>query len=71
VDDAARILEVGCGTGLATEELRRVFPQAEITGIDILPVPGRLFRATAQGSRSSAAHWPTSSSATAAGSIWW
>jgi 2-polyprenyl-3-methyl-5-hydroxy-6-metoxy-1,4-benzoquinol methylase len=42
--DAARILEVGCGDGLATEELRRVFPQAEITGIDIQPVPGKLFR---------------------------
>src|SRR5438067_13840260 len=29
--DAATILEVGCGDGLATEQLRRAFPRAAIT----------------------------------------
>jgi 2-polyprenyl-3-methyl-5-hydroxy-6-metoxy-1,4-benzoquinol methylase len=42
--DAASILEVGCGDGLATEQLRRAFPRAAITGIDIQPPVGRLFR---------------------------
>ena len=41
--DAASILEVGCGDGLATEQLRRAFPRAAITGIDIQPAVGRLF----------------------------
>jgi len=42
--DAESILEVGCGDGLATQELRRAFPRAAITGIDIQPVVGKLFR---------------------------
>jgi len=42
--DASSILEVGCGDGLATAELRGAFPRAAITGIDIQPVVGRLFR---------------------------
>jgi 2-polyprenyl-3-methyl-5-hydroxy-6-metoxy-1,4-benzoquinol methylase len=42
--DASSILEVGCGDGLATEQLRRAFPKAAITGIDIQPAVGRLFR---------------------------
>jgi 2-polyprenyl-6-hydroxyphenyl methylase/3-demethylubiquinone-9 3-methyltransferase len=41
---AASILEIGCGDGLVTEELRRVFPQAEIVGIDVRPQLGTLFR---------------------------
>jgi trans-aconitate methyltransferase len=41
---ATSILEIGCGDGLVTEELRRVFPQAEIVGIDVRPEVGRLFR---------------------------
>ncbi len=30
-----RILEVGCGTGRNLQSLRKIFPQAEITGIDL------------------------------------
>jgi 2-polyprenyl-6-hydroxyphenyl methylase/3-demethylubiquinone-9 3-methyltransferase len=41
---ATSILEIGCGDGLVTEELRRVFPKAEITGIDIRAEIGTLFR---------------------------
>lgn len=41
--DAAEILEVGCGDGLATEHLRRAFPAAAITGIDVQKDIGRLF----------------------------
>ncbi|QHC36254.1 dethiobiotin synthase [Komagataeibacter xylinus] len=32
-----RILEIGCGTGFLTRELRRLFPQAYITATDIAP----------------------------------
>jgi 2-polyprenyl-3-methyl-5-hydroxy-6-metoxy-1,4-benzoquinol methylase len=42
--DAGTILEVGCGDGLATEQLRAAFPRAAITGIDIQPSVGKLFR---------------------------
>ncbi|MBI2134719.1 methyltransferase domain-containing protein [Candidatus Woesearchaeota archaeon] len=31
----ARILDLGCGTGLATAPLKKRFPKAEITGLDI------------------------------------
>lgn len=41
---ASRILEVGCGDGLFTTCLARVFPEAEILGIDIVGKPGRLYR---------------------------
>jgi 2-polyprenyl-3-methyl-5-hydroxy-6-metoxy-1,4-benzoquinol methylase len=40
----ARILEVGCGEGAMTERLARIYPQAEITAIDISPRLGRLYR---------------------------
>lgn len=30
-----RILELGCGTGRLTEELRRMFPAAELTAVDL------------------------------------
>ncbi|GBQ38313.1 ATP-dependent dethiobiotin synthetase BioD 1 [Komagataeibacter europaeus] len=33
----ARILEIGCGTGFLTRELRRLFPTAHITATDIAP----------------------------------
>ncbi|MBE7729139.1 dethiobiotin synthase [Komagataeibacter sp. FXV3] len=33
----ARILEIGCGTGFLTRELRRLFPAAHITATDIAP----------------------------------
>jgi SAM-dependent methyltransferase len=41
-----RILEVGCGEGAVTERLRATYPDAEITGIDIMPRVGRLYRGT-------------------------
>lgn len=33
----ARILELGCGTGILTAELRHAFPSATLTAIDIAP----------------------------------
>ena len=32
-----RILDLGCGSGLSTIELRRAFPNAEIVGVDLSP----------------------------------
>ena len=45
---AERILEVGCGEGALTERLSEVYPEAQITGIDITPRVGRLFRGDRQ-----------------------
>jgi 2-polyprenyl-6-hydroxyphenyl methylase/3-demethylubiquinone-9 3-methyltransferase len=42
--DAATILEIGCGEGALSERLSRAYPAAQITGIDITPRVGRLFR---------------------------
>jgi len=44
VPQARRILEVGCGEGAVTEQLARVYPDADILAIDITPRVGRLFR---------------------------
>ena len=44
VPAATEILEVGCGDGLVTERLALAFPGAALTGIDICPQPGRLYR---------------------------
>jgi len=41
---ARRILEVGCGEGAVCERLARRYPEARITGIDITPRTGRLFK---------------------------
>lgn len=41
---ADSVLEVGCGEGSLTEEIARCFPQSAITGIDITPRIGRLYR---------------------------
>jgi SAM-dependent methyltransferase len=46
-----RILEVGCGEGAVTERLVRTYPRAAITGIDISPNVGRLFRGPASAVR--------------------
>lgn len=35
IADPRRILEVGCGTGRNLKSLRRIFPDAEITGVDL------------------------------------
>lgn len=35
VSNPQRILEVGCGTGRNLQSLRRIFPHAEITGVDL------------------------------------
>ncbi|HMK65443.1 MAG TPA: class I SAM-dependent methyltransferase, partial [Thermodesulfobacteriota bacterium] len=41
---AEHILEVGCGEGLLTEQLQKVYPIADIIGIDINPRVGRLYK---------------------------
>ena len=41
---ASNILELGCGEGAVMERLVKAFPKASITGIDITPRIGRLFR---------------------------
>ena len=42
-----RILEVGCGEGAMTERLSKAYPAATVTGTDITPRIGRLFRGDA------------------------
>lgn len=39
-----RVLEIGCGDGVVTERLAAVFPDAQVTGIDVCAQPGRLSR---------------------------
>jgi SAM-dependent methyltransferase len=46
-----KILEVGCGEGAVTQRLNAVFPDAEITAIDITPRVGRLYRGPPKGVR--------------------
>jgi 2-polyprenyl-6-hydroxyphenyl methylase/3-demethylubiquinone-9 3-methyltransferase len=41
---ASNILELGCGEGAVIERLVKAFPEAYITGIDITPRVGRLFK---------------------------
>jgi 2-polyprenyl-3-methyl-5-hydroxy-6-metoxy-1,4-benzoquinol methylase len=38
------ILDVGCGEGMLVEYLAKAYPNAQITGIDITPRIGRLFK---------------------------
>jgi SAM-dependent methyltransferase len=49
VPRACNILEVGCGEGAITERLAQLFPQAQITAIDITPRAGRLYRGRSDG----------------------
>lgn len=35
--DPANVIDVGCGTGYCTRALKRKFPQARVTGIDLAP----------------------------------
>jgi 2-polyprenyl-3-methyl-5-hydroxy-6-metoxy-1,4-benzoquinol methylase len=39
-----RVLEVGAGDGAVAERLHRAFPDADYLGIDLIDVPGRLYR---------------------------
>jgi 2-polyprenyl-6-hydroxyphenyl methylase/3-demethylubiquinone-9 3-methyltransferase len=41
---ARKILEVGCGEGAVTQRLRRAYPDAQITAIDITSRVGRLYQ---------------------------
>jgi trans-aconitate methyltransferase len=41
---ARNILEIGCGEGAVVEKLAALYPEAAITGIDISPKAGRLFK---------------------------
>ncbi|KAK2051198.1 methyltransferase domain-containing protein [Colletotrichum caudatum] len=34
-----KILDIGCGTGIFTVQLARLFPSAEVIGVDLSPVP--------------------------------
>lgn len=43
-EEITQVLEVGCGEGAIIELLIEVFPNAHITGIDITPHIGRMFR---------------------------
>jgi SAM-dependent methyltransferase len=43
VPNPCRILEVGCGEGAVSERLAALYPDAEITAIDITPNVGRLY----------------------------
>lgn len=45
------VLDVGCGTGLATRALVERFPGAEVTGLDIAPEMVRRARAEVDGAR--------------------
>ena len=47
VPEPRRILEVGCGEGAMTERLTKAYPAATVTGTDITPRIGRLFRGDA------------------------
>jgi 2-polyprenyl-3-methyl-5-hydroxy-6-metoxy-1,4-benzoquinol methylase len=44
VPAAQQILEIGCGEGAVCERLSHEYPSSSITGIDITPKVGRLFR---------------------------
>ncbi len=44
VPSPGRVLEIGCGDGAVTERLATIYSRARLTGIDICPEPGRLFR---------------------------
>ncbi|CAN5554923.1 hypothetical protein BH11PLA2_BH11PLA2_05830 [soil metagenome] len=44
VPSAASILEIGCGEGAVAQKLVTLYPTASITGIDISPKAGRLYR---------------------------
>ena len=37
IDAARRVLEIGCGTGSGTQVLKKRFPAAEITAVDLSP----------------------------------
>lgn len=39
VEQPKRILDIGCGTGRSTVQLAKRFPDAEIIGVDLSPVP--------------------------------
>lgn len=39
VSKPLRILDIGCGTGVVTELLASTYPDAEVIGVDIAPVP--------------------------------
>lgn len=43
-EEITQILEVGCGEGAIIELLIEIFPNAHITGIDITPHIGRMYR---------------------------
>lgn len=44
VPEAKNVLEIGCGEGALCERLAAAYPTARVTGIDVSPRAGRLFR---------------------------
>jgi SAM-dependent methyltransferase len=49
VGEPARILEIGCGTGAGTAQLKARFPEADITGVDLSPEMIRIATAKVPG----------------------
>lgn len=41
IKDPKRIIDIGCGTGVMTVELAKAYPDAEVIGLDLSPVPER------------------------------
>ena len=39
LDNPKFILDIGCGTGIVTRELGRLYPSATVIGINVTPVP--------------------------------
>ena len=68
---ARRVLEVGAGEGQFTEALARVFPEAEILGIDITPRVGTALPGPAgAGDASRSGRWRRWRRRTPGGSTW-
>jgi SAM-dependent methyltransferase len=39
VKDASKVVDVGCGTGVATMQIAKMLPKAQVYGLDLSPIP--------------------------------